>query len=81
MKSLCGRTLNGVKRGMGQIVTNGFKQIEMSVNTKTNTQPFKDTPHMQELLGGVSDIPLGQICFPLKRVCKIKHMENTRCDG
>ena len=32
----------------------------------------KDGPHMEELSGGKAAIPLGQACFPLKRVCKIK---------
>ena len=39
---------------------------------QTTIQPGKDAPHMEELPGGLADIPLGQPCFPIKRICKIK---------
>jgi len=41
-------------------------------------QPGKDGPHMEELPGGLADIPFGHACFPLKRVCKIKSNEKYK---
>ena len=45
---------------------------------QVTTQPGKDGPHMEELPGGLADIPFGHACFPLKRVCKIKSNEKYK---
>ena len=38
---------------------------------QTTIQPGKDAPHMEELPNGLADVPFGQPCFPIKRVCDI----------
>jgi hypothetical protein len=45
---------------------------------QTTRQLGKDGPHMEELPGGLADIPVGHVCFHLKRVCKIKSNEKYK---